>query len=56
MQRPIISIWNVGSKLRLGLAAIASSVLPFALIIPCMSDTWYTSLIAEHTGDIGFEV
>ena len=50
------SIWNVGSKLPLGLAAIASSVLPFALIIPCMSETWYTGPIAEHTGDIGFEV
>jgi purine-cytosine permease-like protein len=33
------SIWNVGSKLPLGHAAIASSVLPFTLIVPCMSET-----------------
>ena len=50
------SIWNVGGKLPPGLAAMASAVLPFGLIIPCMAATWYTGPIAKVTGDIGFEV
>ncbi|KAH8601416.1 purine-cytosine permease FCY22 [Bisporella sp. PMI_857] len=50
------AIWNVGSKLPLGAAALASTFLPFALIVPCMMQTWYTGPIAKHTGDIGFEV
>jgi purine-cytosine permease-like protein len=50
------AIWNVGSKLPLGIAAVAASLLPFALIVPCMSNSWYTGPIAEQTGDIGFEV
>ncbi|KAH8881458.1 purine-cytosine permease FCY21 [Thozetella sp. PMI_491] len=50
------AIWNVGSKLPLGVAAISSIFLPVALIVPCMSETWYTGPIARTTGDIGFEV
>ena len=50
------AIWNEGSKLPLGAAAIGAVVLPFGLIIPCMSQTWYTGPIARTTGDIGFEV
>jgi purine-cytosine permease-like protein len=50
------SIWNEGSKLPVGIAAVLSCTIPFALIIPCMSETWYTGPIARTTGDIGFEV
>ncbi len=50
------AIWNVASKLPLGFAAMAAGALPFALIIPCMSETWYTGPVAKKTGDIGFEV
>ena len=52
----LLSVWNVGGKLPPGLAAMASAVLPFGLIIPCMAATWYTGPIAKVTGDIGFEV
>ncbi|EXJ86686.1 hypothetical protein A1O3_03639 [Capronia epimyces CBS 606.96] len=50
------AIWNVGHKLPPGLAAMAASILPFGLIIPCMDESWYTGPIAKTTGDIGFEV
>jgi purine-cytosine permease-like protein len=50
------AIWDVGSKLPVGVAAICSVFLPFALIVPCMDETWYTGPIAKTTGDIGFEV
>lgn len=50
------AIWNVGSKLPVGAAAVASVFIPFGLIVPCMSETWYTGPIAKTTGDIGFEV
>ncbi|KAI5474253.1 Purine-cytosine permease, partial [Pseudohyphozyma bogoriensis] len=39
-----------------GVAAIAAGVGSFGLVIPCMSQIWYTGPIAVHTGDIGFEV
>ena len=32
-------IWNDGSRLPLGVAAVVSAALPFALIVPCMSQT-----------------
>lgn len=50
------SIWNVRGKLPVGTAALASSVLCFALIIPSMDAVWYIGPIAMHTGDIGIEV
>ncbi|QDS73262.1 hypothetical protein FKW77_004668 [Venturia effusa] len=50
------AIWNDGSKLPLGLAAVAAIAVPFALIVPSMAVTWYTGPVAEMTGDIGFEV
>ncbi|TWU72669.1 hypothetical protein ED733_002698 [Metarhizium rileyi] len=49
-------IWDKGSKLPLGVAAIASGVVAFGLVIPCMREEWYSGPIAEKTGDIGFEV
>jgi purine-cytosine permease-like protein len=50
------SIWDQGSKLPLGVAAILSGVLSFALVIPSMNEAWYVGPIAEKSGDIGFEV
>ena len=51
-----IRYWNVPSQLPLGAAALGASVLSFALVIPSMSQVWYTGPIARKTGDIGFEV
>ncbi|KAK4146778.1 uncharacterized protein C8A04DRAFT_25346 [Dichotomopilus funicola] len=50
------AIWNVGSKLPLGVAAIGASLVSMALVIPGMEEPWYTGPIAETTGDIGFEM
>jgi purine-cytosine permease-like protein len=50
------SIWNSGSRLPTGLAAIGASLVSFALVIPAMSEAWYTGPIAEITGDLGFEL
>ncbi|EER29121.1 hypothetical protein D8B26_000395 [Coccidioides posadasii str. Silveira] len=50
------TIWNVGSALPSGVSALAAGVLSFALVIPCMSQTWYVGPIAKKTGDIGFEI
>jgi hypothetical protein len=30
--------------------------LSFGLVVPCMSQVWYTGPLAVTTGDIGFEV
>lgn len=49
-------IWNVGSKLPWGGAAISAGICSFGLVIPCMAEVWYTGPIAKTTGDIGFEV
>lgn len=48
--------WNCASRLPLGIAAIASGALSFALVIPCMAQTWYVGPIAMTTGDLGFEM
>ncbi|PNY24594.1 Purine-cytosine permease FCY22 [Tolypocladium capitatum] len=50
------AIWSTASRLPLGLAAIASGVACFGLVVPCMDQVWWTGPIAETTGDIGFEV
>lgn len=50
------AIWNVGKSLPSGVAAISAAVLSFALVIPCMSQTWFVGPLGEKTGDIGFEV
>lgn len=50
------AIWNVGSKLPWGVAAISAGICSFGLVIPCMAEVWYTGPIAKTTGDIGFEV
>jgi len=51
-----IQFWNVPSRLPLGAAALGSSILSFALVIPSMNQVLYTGPIARKTGDIGFEV
>ncbi|KAF8500278.1 NCS cytosine-purine permease [Russula emetica] len=51
-----IQSWNVPSQLPLGAAALGACALSFALVIPSMSQVWYTGPIARKTGDIGFEV
>ncbi|CCF35292.1 cytosine-purine permease, partial [Colletotrichum higginsianum] len=33
-----------------------AAVLSFALVVPCISQVWFTGPIAVTTGDIGFEV
>ena len=48
--------WNVPSRLPLGAAALAACISSFALVIPSMSQVWYTGPIARKTGDIGFEM
>ncbi|KAH7122946.1 permease for cytosine/purines, uracil, thiamine, allantoin-domain-containing protein [Dactylonectria macrodidyma] len=48
--------WNVASCLPLGVAALGSAILSFGLIVPCMSQVWWTGPIAKTTGDLGFEI
>jgi purine-cytosine permease-like protein len=48
--------WNDASLLPMGFAAVASGVLSFGLVVPCMDQVWWTGPIAKTTGDIGFEV
>ncbi|KAG5922795.1 hypothetical protein E4U42_005255 [Claviceps africana] len=50
------SSWSRGDELPLGMAALASAVLSFGLVVPCVREEWYTGPIASETGDIGFEV
>ena len=49
-------IWDVPSRLPLGCAALGSGILSFGLVIPCVSQVWFTGPIAKTTGDLGFEV
>ncbi|CAJ2508501.1 Uu.00g135270.m01.CDS01 [Anthostomella pinea] len=48
--------WNDAARLPWGVAALGASALSFALVVPSMSQVWFTGPIAEHTGDIGFEM
>ncbi|KAM5429702.1 hypothetical protein McanCB56680_004093 [Microsporum canis] len=50
------SVWNDGAALPSGISAIAAGALSFALVVPCMLQTWFQGPIAKVTGDIGFEV
>ncbi|KAH7305287.1 NCS1 nucleoside transporter [Stachybotrys elegans] len=47
---------NTASALPSGLAAMGAAVLAFGLVVPCISQYWFTGPIAAITGDIGFEV
>ncbi|KAK7424157.1 hypothetical protein QQZ08_008763 [Neonectria magnoliae] len=51
-----IEAWNDAKRLPLGVAALAACVLSFGLVVPSMSQVWFTGPIAEKTGDIGFEL
>ena len=51
-----LRFWNDPYKLTTGLPAIASIILACGLIVPCMDQVWFVGPIAEHAGDIGFEV
>jgi purine-cytosine permease-like protein len=48
--------WNIPRRLPTGLAALTAGVACFGIVIPCMSQVWFTGPIAKKTGDIGFEV
>lgn len=50
------SLWDQWSKLPIGLAAIVSSILSLALLVPSISQTWFTGPIAAKVGDLGFEL
>lgn len=49
-------LWNQWSKLPIGLAAIGSSVLTLGVLVPSISQTWFTGPIAAKMGDLGFEL
>ncbi len=49
-------IWANAKKLPWGVAAIGSMVLSFGMVVPCMSQVWFTGPIAKTTGDLGFEI
>lgn len=51
-----LGAWNRGDALPSGIAAMGAGVLSFALVVPCMKQTWFVGPIAEKTGDIGFLV
>lgn len=48
-------IWDTPSRLPPGIAATVASLVPWALVVPSMAETWYTGPIAKVTGDLGFE-
>ncbi|KAJ3572234.1 hypothetical protein NP233_g3212 [Leucocoprinus birnbaumii] len=50
------AIWNTSSLLPTGIAAVASVILSFGPVVPCMDQIWYVGPIAQTTGDIGFEM
>ena len=50
------AIYERADLLPIGVAAMASGILSFGLVIPCMAQVWWTGPIAKTTGDIGFEV
>ncbi|CAG9991105.1 unnamed protein product [Clonostachys byssicola] len=50
-----IEQWDKGKELPLGVAALAASICSFGLVVPGMSQIWFTGPLAVYTGDIGFE-
>lgn len=48
--------WNTPNRLPWGLGALGAGFLSFGLVVPCMSQVWFTGPIARHTGDLGFEI
>lgn len=50
------TVWDVPSGLPSGVAALGAAACSFAVVVPSMSQIWYTGPIAKTTGDIGFEM
>lgn len=50
------AVWADAGKLPWGVAALASGVLCFGMVVPCMEQVWWTGPIAKTTGDLGFEL
>lgn len=50
------ALWDDGSRLPMGWAAMGASIGCLGLVVPCMYQIWFTGPIAERTGDLGFEV
>jgi NCS1 nucleoside transporter family len=48
--------WDDMKKLPWGVAGIGAGILCLGLVVPGMSQTWFTGPIGKKTGDIGFEV
>ena len=49
-----IQDWDKPSKLPIGIAALLSFAGGFGIVVPSMSQEWYTGAIAKHgTGDVG---
>ncbi|CAO1614251.1 unnamed protein product [Parajaminaea phylloscopi] len=51
-----VSLWNQWSRLPCGFAALAASLLSLAVLVPSISQTWFTGPIATKVGDLGFEL
>ena len=49
-------IWNVASRLPLGIAALSAGIICYGVVVPCMAQVWWTGPLAKNTGDIGFEL
>ncbi|TVY21373.1 Purine-cytosine permease fcyB [Lachnellula arida] len=49
------NIWNNRKLLPSGIPAIVALIIPFAIVIPSMDQTWFIGPIAKTTGDLGFE-
>jgi len=50
------AVWDKPEGLPSGFAALGALIGSFGLVIPSMHQVWYVGPIAQHTGDIGFEV
>jgi len=48
--------WDQPKKLPTGIAALATGIASFGVVIPSMYQAWFIGPIARSTGDIGFEV
>ncbi|KAK7224103.1 hypothetical protein V2G26_012106 [Clonostachys chloroleuca] len=51
-----LDVWDKAKALPTGAAAIVASICSFGMVIPGMSQVWFTGPVAVYTGDIGFEM
>ena len=47
--------WNQWNQLPPGIAALGACVISLAVVIPSISQVWFTGPIAKRAGDLGFE-